>query len=345
MSFLVGNVIGECCSRRGFYTFLSITIHSLYLSQRRNANSIPFHSTYPFIDPFRFQDSLKGKVVLITHAHRGIGRATALAFVQAGASVCCTGSSAQALQPVLRLIKEKFDTPTLALTVDLLSPTEPKQLIKLVEKYRGPVDILINVTPPSYAGPFTEEVDIMKDWWPSLENNLRAPIALIHEVLPSMIARGSGIIIISTTTATGLHEFPLLFSESVAMAALLKFHSNLTIEIKDKGILNYAVNPGPCPSHIHDPDNQVQMIPSHLGALPELQAHLVGVASTVEWTAAGLAAGTFLMLCAEPRATLLSGLYVNAERDIGELLTEMETLMGRRRVEREKLYQLKVDEL
>lgn len=38
--------------------------------------------TYSFIDPYRFKNKLRGKVVLITQAHRGIGRSTAVAFAR-----------------------------------------------------------------------------------------------------------------------------------------------------------------------------------------------------------------------------------------------------------------------
>lgn len=108
-----------------------------------NKSSLTRHrDTYPFIDPFRFAKQLSGKVVLITHAHRGVGRASAVAFAQAGASVCCLGPSAESLEPLLREIKEKFNTPTLALTADLMQPAAPAQVVDLVAKHRGPVDIL-----------------------------------------------------------------------------------------------------------------------------------------------------------------------------------------------------------
>lgn len=59
------------------------------------------------------------------------------------------------------------------------------------------------------------------------------------------------------------------------------------------------------------------------------------------WCGAGLASGTFVCLAVEPRARCLSGLYVDAERDLGELIEGVE----KGRVEREGLYVLKVDEL
>jgi hypothetical protein len=62
------------------------------------------------------------------------------------------------------------------------------------------------------------------------------------------------------------------------------------------------------------------------------------------WRGAGLASGTMLALAVDPRARCLSGLYVDAERDLGELIEEVEK--GRRiRLLKGNMYRLKVDEL
>ncbi|KUJ19835.1 NAD(P)-binding protein, partial [Mollisia scopiformis] len=218
-----------------------------------NKSSLTKHrDTYPFIDPFRFAKQLKGKVVLITQAHRGIGRASAVAFAQAGASVCCLGPSAEALEPLLREIKEKFNTPTLALTADLMQPSAATQVVDLVAKYRGPVDILVNITPASYLRPLAQESDIMKEWWPHHEASVRVPISLIQAVLPSMVERQSGIII-STILAVAHLQLPYLSQQGVSKAALLKFHHHLELEMRSKGIMSFAVDPGPIPSYVHDP--------------------------------------------------------------------------------------------
>jgi len=109
-------------------------------SWERKSSLTKHRDTYSFIDPYRFKGQLTGKVVLITQAHRGIGRATAVAFAQAGASVCCVGPTAQSLEAVLLEIKEKWNTPTLALAANLVDTKAPAQLVALVEQYRGPVD-------------------------------------------------------------------------------------------------------------------------------------------------------------------------------------------------------------
>ncbi|KAE9374736.1 NAD(P)-binding protein [Stipitochalara longipes BDJ] len=297
--------------------------------------------TYAFIDPYRFKNKLREKVVIVTLAHRGIGKATAIAFAQAGASVCCIGPTAQSLEPVLRDIKEKYNTPTLALTANIVDPDAPAHIVTLVEKHLGPVDFLINITAASYFRSFVREQSIMQDFWPSIEQNLRAPIALTHAVLPSMIARNTGTII-STTSVPGILQFPFASCQGVAHTGLLKFHHHLDLETRAKGIFSYAVNPGPIPSHIHDPDGKFSEDPYGFSAEPGWQMELASKASEMEWASAGLASGTFVALCAEPRARCLSGLYVNAERDLGEVIGEVEH--DRLRVETERMYVLKVDE-
>ncbi|PVH78625.1 NAD(P)-binding protein [Cadophora sp. DSE1049] len=298
--------------------------------------------TYSFIDPYRFKNKLRGKVVLITQAHRGIGRSTAVAFAQAGASVCCIGPNAESLEPVLREIKEKFNTPTLALTADLLAPNAPVQIVKLVEQYRGAVDILVNITPASYIRPFDQEPNIMQDWWPTMEAGLRVPLELIHAVLPSMIERGSGIII-STTHIGGIVQAPYISANGTASAALLKFHHHLHSETSKKGIASFPVHPGLIPSHLHDPSSSFVPQPEHVGQEPAFRNRFMDIAKDMEWCSAGLASGTFLALCADPRAKILSGLYVNAERDLGEVIEKMEADWGEK-VREDRLYLLKVDE-
>ncbi|PMD43607.1 NAD(P)-binding protein, partial [Hyaloscypha variabilis F] len=253
--------------------------------------------TYSFIDPYRFKNKLREKVAVVTLAHRGIGKATAIAFAQAGASVCCIGPSAQSLEPVLRDIKEKYNTPTLALTADLVEPDAPAHIVTLVEKHLGPIDFLINITSASYLRSFVREQDIMQDFWPSIEQNLRAPIALTHAVLPSMIARNTGVII-STTSIPGVLQFPFASCHGVAHSGLLKFHHHLDLEVRSKGIFSYAVNPGPIPSYIHDPDGKFNDDPYGFSKEP-WRMELASKASEMEWASVGLASGTFVALCTE----------------------------------------------
>jgi hypothetical protein len=75
--------------------------------------------TYPFIDPYRFRKSLTGQVVLITNAHRGIGRASALDIASAGAVVVCVARSVEQLQPVLLELRARGYSAFLRFSVGL----------------------------------------------------------------------------------------------------------------------------------------------------------------------------------------------------------------------------------
>ena len=167
------------------------------------------HDTYPFIDPYRFKNALRNKVVIVTFAHRGMGKATANAFAAAGASVVVVGPSAQCLQPVMIEIRQKYGTPTLALTADVLDLDAPARIVHLAEKHLGHVDVLVNISPTAYKRPFAQEQNIMTDWWPMVERTVRTPVAMVNAVLPSMISRHTGIIITVTSIAGLLNsKFP-----------------------------------------------------------------------------------------------------------------------------------------
>lgn len=84
------------------------------------------------------------------------------------------------------------------------------------------------------------------------------------------------------------------------------------------------------------------MRPEDFEAEPRMKTEIMDVIPHVQWDAAGLATGTFVALCADERARVLSGKYVNASTDLGEVIALVER--DRERLERERLYVLKVDE-
>lgn len=145
------------------------------------------HDTYDFIDPAKYAGKLKGKVVLVTGSSRGIGRLIALAFAAAGASVGCLARTGSEIEQLAAKIKKDYSVPAAAITGDVLG--DPSEIVAKVEAALGPIDILVNNAGISRFSTIEHEEDL-ETWWKVLEVNVKAPMNLIHAVVPSMIKRG-----------------------------------------------------------------------------------------------------------------------------------------------------------
>jgi short-subunit dehydrogenase len=126
--------------------------------------------------------TLPGRRVLLTGATGGIGRATARALHERGASLVLTGRRADALAELRSELGERVDVAP----CDLAEPGAPVELAARA----GPVDVLVaNAALPS-SGTLDSfspaEIDR------SLAVNLRAPIQLAHALAPAMVERGAG---------------------------------------------------------------------------------------------------------------------------------------------------------
>lgn len=302
-------------------------------------SSIDRHDdTYPYISPQKFAGSLANKVVLITGAGRGIGKATSLAFAAAGASVACVARTKSDLDAVVEQIKQREYPKAIAIPSDVTDPSFPGRLITEVEASLGLIDILINNAGTSRISDVEHERDYSIPWR-VIDVNLRGSMALTHAVIPSMITRKSGTII--NVVSVLAVENPMYFSAySAAKAGVLKATHIMDLEFREHGILSYAVHPG-------------MILDTTLGhgALNlDAQKENEGVKKFMErftpsmTDTLALAADTFVALAADPDAQYMSGKYVDATQDLGQVLAEARK-GPEGRIEKEGLYMLKVDTL
>src|SRR5690349_11594460 len=125
-------------------------------------------------------DKLTGKTVLITAAAQGIGKATALAFMRAGATVHATDIN----EPLLAELGRETGIATRKL--DVLDDAAVKTGIEAI----GAVDILFNCAGFVHSGSILDMQD--KDLDFAFDLNVRSMVRTIRAVLPGMIARGGG---------------------------------------------------------------------------------------------------------------------------------------------------------
>lgn len=294
--------------------------------------------TYPFISPSKHTSSLKKKVVLVTGAGRGIGRATALAFAAAGAHVACLSRTQSDLSSLVHEIQQSGYPRALTIVADVVDASAPSRVVKEVEDVLGPIDILINNAGISRISDIEHEKDMAKAW-DVIDVNMRGTLSFIHAVVPSMKRRRTGIIInvVSVLAATSL---PYFSAYSAAKAGLVRATEIMDLEFCPSGIHTYAVAPG-----------MVAATTLGQGALNE-EAHDKGeglkqfmkdfVPSMTDTV--NLPADTFVALCVEGDAKYMSGRYVDATQDLGEVLAEARK-GPEGKIEKEGLYKLKVDTL
>ena len=105
--------------------------------------------------------SLEGKVALVTGGSRGIGRAIALAFAEAGAEVVISSRKLPDLEAVAEEIKA-VGRKGVAVSSHIAKPEEAKNLVETVQKEFGRLDILVRHVNPVYVQHAGVPVDVAR---------------------------------------------------------------------------------------------------------------------------------------------------------------------------------------
>jgi NAD(P)-dependent dehydrogenase (short-subunit alcohol dehydrogenase family) len=186
------------------------------------------------------------RILLITGATSGIGKATALRFARAGASVAAVGRDEQALLQLRNQI-EPDGGEFLPIAADLADKNEANKVVaKAVERFGG-IDVLVNAAGHISSG--TIENTSMEAWDAMLEINLRAPFMMMQQATPNLIERAGNIINVSSVT--GLRAFPGVLAYCVSKAGVDQLTRCAALELAAKGVRVNAVNPGVVVTEIH----------------------------------------------------------------------------------------------
>ena len=187
-----------------------------------------------------------GKVALVTGATSGIGRACAVRFAAAGASVAAVGRSHEALQVLQREVEDNGGK-MLAFPADLTADGSCQSVVSQALKQLGGIDVLVNAAGHISSG--TIENTSMEAWDSMLNINLRSVFQLMQRAAPSLIERRGNIVNISSVT--GMRSFPGVLAYCVSKAAVDQLTRCAALELAAKGVRVNAVNPGVVVTEIH----------------------------------------------------------------------------------------------
>ena len=175
-------------------------------------------------------------VALVTGGGRGIGAGIARELAAAGMRVAVSARSADQVEEVAREIDG------LAVTADVSKREDVERMVAEVERGLGPVDLLV-----ANAGVATWESAAWEnepdEWWHVLEVNVLGVYLCCRAVIPGMIERGRGRIVI---TGSGASYLPGSRSTaySSSKAAVGRFGETLAAQLEPHGIPVFVFSPG-----------------------------------------------------------------------------------------------------
>jgi 3-oxoacyl-[acyl-carrier protein] reductase len=185
---------------------------------------------------------LAGRTAIVTGASRGLGRAIAAGFVEAGADVLMTGRDADALQAAAGEVRARGDRRVLTLAGDASQPEVAEAAVALAEAELGGITALVNNA--GVYGPIgpVEEND-WAEWTQALTINLLGTVAFCRAAVPGMRRRGYGKIVnLSGGGATA--PLPRFSAYAASKAAVVRFTETLAEELKDARVDVNAIAPG-----------------------------------------------------------------------------------------------------
>ncbi|KAB8074815.1 oxidoreductase [Aspergillus leporis] len=263
------------------------------------------NDTYPAIA----HTNHHGRIVLITGASKGIGRATAIAFARAGAAsivIAARSGLDEVEQEILAAAAaaSSFTPQIIKVQLDVSSETSVSRAVEQVELSCGHLDILVN-----NAGHNEDWKPIIEsdpaEWWKTWEVNLNGVYLVTRAFIP-LLLQGSQKTVVNISSI-GAH----LISRGAsgyqsAKFALLRFTEFMATEYADDGIFAIALHPGGVPTELAL--TMPKTFHEVLVDTPQLAA------DSIAWLT-------------EHRPLWLSGRYVSVNWDLPELIAKKEEVV------------------
>jgi NAD(P)-dependent dehydrogenase (short-subunit alcohol dehydrogenase family) len=210
--------------------------------------------------------NLKDKVVLITGAGSGLGKALALAAGQVGAKVICAGRRMDKIQQTADEVTKVGGVGT-TVEMDVTDLKSVEKGLKVAEKV-GQIDILINNAGIITGMKAVQDLPV-EEWDKIMATNVRGPYLLMRTILPGMIQRGFGRIL---NISAPIKHLPKASAYCASKCALDSLTKAVSYELKGLDILVNAVEPPFLDTEMHKGGKKPEEVVAQILELVALEA-------------------------------------------------------------------------
>jgi NAD(P)-dependent dehydrogenase (short-subunit alcohol dehydrogenase family) len=210
--------------------------------------------------------NLQDKVILITGAGSGLGKALAVAAGQAGAKVICAGRRKERIQQAADEVTKAGGVGT-ALEMDVMDLKSVEKGLKIAEKV-GPIDVLINNAGIITGMKVVQDLPV-EEWDKIMSTNVRGPYLLMRAILPGMIQRGFGRVL---NISAPIKHLPKASAYCASKCALDSLTKAVSYELKGLDILVNAVEPPFLDTEMHKGGKKPEEVVAQILELVALEA-------------------------------------------------------------------------
>jgi NADP-dependent 3-hydroxy acid dehydrogenase YdfG len=178
---------------------------------------------------------VQNKVVIVTGASSGIGKATAMLFASKGARVVLAARSVGVMKKIAAKMPD-----SLVVGVDLRKRSDVRRMVREAHRRYGRIDVLVNDAGQGMAAPV--EHSHIDDVHRLVTLNLYAPLLAMQAVIPLMSAQGAGAIV-NIASKIIMDSYPPFAAYTATKAGLAAISKIARLELADRGIVVSTVYP------------------------------------------------------------------------------------------------------